>query len=115
MKNRLEACVVLGCSGSILEHKFCLCQGTSNKIIDLTLLDEDVYKDVLTFLEQACDLFNSVMCDYNKCVNCLSLLYQNYNAFDQKMLFNIQSFLKLHRNCGVWIMLIMKEDIMEKE
>lgn len=111
MKSRLKACLVLGCNGSIVKEDFCLCRGVQNTIIDLTNLEDEHYIRILDFLDQACDLFSSPVYDYNKCVNVLSLLYRNYDGFNQQTLMNVQAFLKTHRSCGIWIMLIMKEDI----
>jgi hypothetical protein len=110
MKGRLDASLVLGCNGSIT-NGFVLCNGTQNKIVDLSNLGEDDYLELLKFLENACGLFNSPVFDYNKCVNIVSLLYKNYCVIDQSMLFNIQNYFKMHRQCGIWIMLILNEDI----
>lgn len=111
MKQRLDACVVLGCHGSTTLDGFCFCHGIQNSVMDLTQLDDESYFKILEFLEQACGLFEAPINDYNKCVNVLSLLYRTFQAFDQQMLFNVQSFLKNHRTCGIWVMLVMKEDV----
>jgi hypothetical protein len=110
VEDRLKAYLVLGCNGLTSPDKFIFCNGIQNPIIDLTRLSEDQYLELLNFFDNACDLFNSPMNDYNKCVNTLSLLYKNYNAYDQTMLSNIQSFIKNHKGCGIWLMLILKED-----
>lgn len=111
MEQRLKVCLVLGCNGFIGVDGFRSCLKIENVIVDLTMLDERQYFIILDFLENACDLFISPMFDYNKCVNSLSLLYKTYNAFNQAMLFNVQAFLKMHRQCGVWLMLVLKEDL----
>jgi hypothetical protein len=109
LNGRLRAYLVLGCNG--LRHQdFCLCHGVQNRVLDLEKLDEGNYNRILDFFDSACGLFNSVMNDHNKCVNTLSLLYRNYDAYDQKTLNNIQSFIKIHKDCGIWISLILKED-----
>lgn len=111
MNGRLKACLVLGCNG--LRHQnFCLCTGVENNIIDLEKIDDkDDYKKLLDFFDNACNLFDSAMNDYNKCVNTLSLLYKSYNSYDQKTLNNVQAFIKTHKDCGIWISLILKEDL----
>ena len=110
MDNRLKAYLVLGCNGLTSPDKFVYCKGIQNPIIDLTRLPEDKYTKILDFFDTACDLFNAPINDYNKCVNTLSLLYKSYDAYDQKMLTHIQSFIKTHRDCGIWLMLVLKED-----
>jgi len=111
LKNRLDAYLVLGCDSFISDGGFRICHGVENPIIDLSTMSEDRYEDVIKFFDNACDLFSSQMNDYNKCVNTLSLLYKNYECYDKRMLQNIQSFLKLHKQCGIWLILIMKEDL----
>jgi hypothetical protein len=108
---RLEAYLVLGCNGFIGEDGFRSCYGIENPIIDLTKVPEDEYNSLLEFLDNACDLFSRPINDYNKCVNTLSLLYKIHNAYDKQMLHNIQNFLKMHKQCGVSLILVMKEDI----
>ena len=111
MEQRLKACLVLGCNGFVGADGFKSCLKIENVIMDLAQLNDLQYIAILDFLENACDLFTMPMYDYNKCVNSLSLLYKNYDAFNQSMLFNIQAFLKMHRQCGVWLMLVLKEDL----
>lgn len=114
VEQRLEAYLVMGCNGFETEEGFTICLGISNKIIDLTTMPENTYKELLVFFDDACDLFSAPINDYNKCVNILSLLYKNYDAFDKKMLHNVQSYFRLHKQCGIWIALIMKEDFDER-
>ncbi len=110
MEQRLEAYLVLGCNGFIGEDGFRTCHGVENSILDLTEVPEENYDSLLEFFDNACDLFNRPMNDYNKCVNTLSLLYKTHNAYDKRTLHNIQNFLKMHKQCGVWLILVMKED-----
>ncbi len=109
-QKRLEACLILGCYGYV-NLNFNYCSKVSNIIFDLTKLSEENYLKILEFLDHACDLFSKPMNDYNKCVNALSLLYSTYHAYDAEMLHRVQHFLKMHRNCGIWLMLVMKEDL----
>lgn len=111
MEQRLKVCLVLGCNGCIGLDGFKSCLKVENVIIDLTKFENDQYQTIIDFLDTACDLFISPINDYNKCVNSLSLLYRTYNAFNQTMLFNVQAFLKMHKQCGVWLMLVLKEDL----
>ena len=109
MNGQLKAYLVLGCNGC-RSKDFFLCPGVENIILDLENLEEDKYHKTIDFLDSACDLFNSVANDHNKCVNILSMLYRTYYAYDSKMLNNIQNFIKMHKDCGIWLMLILKKD-----
>ena len=109
MNGRLKACLVLGCNG--LRHQnFTLCNGVENKILDLNEIEESDYIKTIDFLDNACGLFDSPIFDHNKCANTLSLLYKNYTPYDPKKLNNIQAFIKTHKDCGIWLMLILNED-----
>lgn len=110
MVQRLEAYLVLGCTGSATPKGFVSCHGIENPIIDLAKIEEQDYEPLIDFLDNACDLFSAPMNDYNKCVNTLSYLYKNHNAYDKDMLHSIQHFLQMHKLCGVWLTLILKED-----
>jgi hypothetical protein len=112
MIKRLSAVLMLGCNNLVIDD-FVFCHKIQNIIFDLDSFDDEHYSRIIEFLDNACDLFNYIMSDYNKCVNAISLLYRNYNAFDQKMLNNIQSFLKKHKDCGIWLVLVLKEDLGE--
>jgi hypothetical protein len=111
VQQRLDVCLVLGCNGLAGKDGFLMCNGIENPIVDLTILEEDHYNSLIEFLDDACDLFSSPVNDYNKCVNTLSLLYKNYDAYNKEMLHNVQAFLKTHKSCGIWIMLVLKEDL----
>lgn len=109
MNGCLKAYLVFGCNG--LRHQnFLLCGGVSNKVLDLENMDKENYPKILDFLDNVCGLFDSPIFDHNKCSNILSLLYKDYLPQDQKTLNNIQAFIKTHKECGIYLMLILKED-----
>lgn len=110
MGNRLKAYLVLGCNSFTSSDGFVFCHGVQNPIIDLTKFPEEKYSELVDFFDNACDLFNRPINDYNKCVNTLSFLYKKYDAYDQKMLSNIQTFVKNYKDCGIWLSLVLKED-----
>ena len=110
MEQRIEAYLVLGCNGAQSPDGFLSCCSVENPIVDLTKVSDDQYQRLLDFFDNACDLFNAPMNDYNKCVNTLSYLYKHHGAYDQRMLYNIQHFLKMHKECGIWLVLTLKED-----
>ncbi len=109
MNGQLKAYLVLGCNGCS-SKEFCLCPGVENIVLDLEALEKEKYTKIIDFLDSTCELFNSVTNDHNKCVNILSMLYRIYDAYDSKKLSSIQNFIKMHKECGIWIMLILKED-----
>jgi hypothetical protein len=110
LKNRLGAYLVLGCNGQTSSDGFVFCSGIENAILDLDTFASDEYDMLINFFDNACDLFSSPMNDHNKCVNTLSLLYKNYNGYNQKRLLQVQSFIKQHKDCGIWLSLVLKED-----
>jgi hypothetical protein len=107
---KLNAYLVLGCNGHKDNSGFINCSAVENPIIDLSKLDDSINSKIINFLDNACGLFNDIIYDYNKCTNIISLLYKDFKAFDQAMLYNIQSFLKTHKLCGVYLVLILKEN-----
>lgn len=111
MKNHLEAVLILGCNGFTDPSGFQHCKGIENPIVDLTEIDEEDYDNVIQFFDDACGLFSGPVTDHNKCVNILSMLYRNYSCYDKDMLHNIQYFIKTHKQCGMSLMLVMKEDL----
>lgn len=111
---QIKAYLVLGCKGLTLDQ-FKFCNGVMNPVADLELISETIYEDVIEFLDRACNLFAEDVVEFNKCVNILTLLYKNYQIFDEKKLHQIQSFFKLHKSCGIWLALILKEDWLEKD
>ena len=111
MQKRLEAYLVLGCNGFKGSDGFIQCHGVENPIIDLSIITQENYESLLEFFDNACDLFSRPMNSHNKCVNTLGILYRKYKVYDEAMLHNIQSFIKTHKKCGVWLMLVMKEDL----
>lgn len=110
MGQRLDAFLVLGCNGSKISKNFTLCKGVSNPIIDLSSLSESNYLEIIDFFDNACNLFDTTMNDYNKCINTIAYLHRKHEAFSKDTINNIQSFTKMHKDCGIWIMLILKED-----
>ena len=109
MMEKLDAYLILGCNGHKDDLGFINCSGVENPIIDLSTVDESILSKLINFLDDACGLFNTVIYDYNKSTNIISLLYKDFKAFDQRMLFNIQAFLKTHKLCGIYLVLILKE------
>ena len=106
----MDAYLLLGCNGHVDEERFRYCGSTCNPIIDLSSIESGSKDSVINFLDRACDLFDSACYDYNKCVNVINLLYRQFSIIDEDTLHKIQAFLRMHKMCGIYIMLILKED-----
>ena len=110
MQGKLEAYLVLGCGGFETESGFLVCPSVSNPMIDLSLLPDDKYNKTMLFLDKACGLFDRPIYDYNKLSNVLNMLYKTYQVIDPKILNEIQRFIKMHKDCGIFLILLLKED-----
>lgn len=111
---KLEAYLVLGCGGFRTPSGFLICNSISTPIIDLEEVPDEEYDNLVGFLDKACGLFDSPIYDYNKVGNSLNLLHKMKAAFSKERLHEIQFFLKRHRECGIYIALIMKEDFVHE-
>jgi hypothetical protein len=110
VEERLDAYLVLGCNGHITKGSFVHCSGVENPIFNILDADDNNYPGLVDFLDSACGLFDSPTNDYNKCMNIITMLRSNYGIINDEVLHNIQFFIKNHKQCGIYIYLIMKED-----
>lgn len=110
MSKRLDAYLILGCQGNSTEDGFINCNSVANPILDLSSLEEADYERVLHFFENACNLFDRTMYNYNMVSNTLNMLHRDYGVITPTMLYKIQQYLRMHKICGVYLMLILKED-----
>ena len=110
---------MLACNGNSIAHTdgfvrldsgFVCCNSVINPILDLSLIHEEKYDSVISFLDITCGLFDSIQRDRNKVSNIINLLCKTFLVTDDSMILNIQMFLNMHKNCGVYLMLTMKED-----
>lgn len=108
--NKLDACLVLGCNGHSGNDGFMTCTGVSNIIINLKDVDDDSYDKLVNFLEGACSLLDEPMYNRNKIANSLNIIHRDHGIIPHTMLFNIQNFMQMHRKCGHYMLLIMRED-----
>jgi hypothetical protein len=106
----LKAYLVLGCNGFLDKNGILYCNSISNPIIDLEKLNELDRKNVLNFLEHVCNIFDKPCIDYNMVGNSINLLHKKFYVIDEKLIPSIQSFLRMHKTCGVYLMLVLKED-----
>ena len=106
----MNAYILLGCNGYVGKDSFLFCKSVKNPIIDLSKITKDEREKIINFLDDACGLFDSVCYNYNKCINIINMLYRQFGIISEESLHEIQAFLKMHKMCGIYIMLIMKED-----
>jgi len=106
----LKAYLVLGCNGFLDGNNIIQCNSVVNPILDLEKIDPSQYKKVMNFLENSCFLFTKTCTDYNMVGNIINLLYKNFSVISDKLIPSIQNFLKMHKICGVYLMIILKED-----
>lgn len=110
MSKRLEAYLIIGCGGLETMNGFLLCNSISTPIIDFEKIEEDRYERTIEFIDKSCKLFDKPIYDYNKVVNIITMLYRTYEVIPQERLIEIQRYLKMHRDCGIFLILLMKED-----
>jgi hypothetical protein len=101
----------MGCNGNTIKNEFINCNGIENIIIKLSEIDEQNYGRVIDFFDKACGLFDAPVNNHNKCTNIVTMLYRDYGIINDEMLYRIQFFIKMHKPCGIYLFLIMKEDV----
>ena len=106
----MDAVILLGCNGHVGEDRFVYCTSVVNPIVDLSKIPSETRGRLEKFLDNACGLFDSACDDYNKCINIINFLYRQFGIIDEDMLHKIQGFLKMHKVCGVYLMIMLKED-----
>ena len=106
----MDALLLLGCNGLVDGEGYLYCHSTVNEIVDLSSMPRAKKERVVNFLDKACDLFEAPCYDYNKCINTINFLYRQFDAISEDRLHKIQSYIRMHRACGIYIMLILKED-----
>ena len=106
----MEAVILMGCNGHTDEDGFVYCNSSVNPIVDLSKVHFSSREKLINFLDNACGLFDSACYVYNKCINIVNFLYRQFSIIDEAMLIKIQAFLKMHKRCGKYIMLMLKED-----
>lgn len=106
----MKAYLILGCNGFLDQNGITHCHSVANPILDLESLDELQSGKVLKFLENGCGLFDKPCLEYNMVGNAINILHKNFAAIDEKLIPSIQCFLKMHKICGVYLILVLKED-----
>tara|TARA_B100001094_G_C18194620_1_gene809757 strand:+ start:535 stop:879 length:345 start_codon:yes stop_codon:yes gene_type:complete len=106
--------IILGCNGFTDENGFVYCNSVVNPIINLSKVGGKERERIITFLEKACGLFEAPCFDYNKSINIINLLYRQFGIIDEEKLHKIQAFIRMHKSCGIYLMLMLEEDYYEQ-
>lgn len=106
----LNAYIALGCNGHVGPGGFLYCNSLSNPILDLSAAKKQDRKRLEDFLDRTCRLFDEVCTDYNKTINIINMIYRDFGIMSDESLHEIQAFIRMHKVCGIYIMLILKED-----
>lgn len=110
----MNAYLLFGCNGLAANNNYVFCNGIANPIVDLSKVPSEKRAKLEVFLDNACELFDKPCTDYNKSINIINFLYRQFGIITEDMLHNIQSFLKMHKNCGVYLIILLKEDFNEQ-
>jgi len=105
----MKACLLLGCNGYYDQYDMIQCNSAANQIVDIETIYEN--KKVIHFIESSAGLLDRPCTDYVVVGNIINILHKNFNVLDNKKLPGIQAFLKMHKCCGVYLMMALKEDI----
>ncbi len=106
----MDAYLLLGCNGRASSDKFIFCNSVANPVISLSKINKEKREKVISFLDNACSLFDGVCHNYNKCINIINMLFRQFGIISEESLHEIQAFIRMHKTCGIYIMLIMEED-----
>lgn len=91
------------------ESGFRLSETICNKILYLNKIDKTKRDRVISFLDDACGLFDNQIYDYNKISNILKMLHTNFEVIDEATLFRIQKFLFMYKQFGMSLFLVPEE------
>ena len=106
--------LLFGCNGLTDAAGFTMCKGVVNPIVGLSAFPRSEVQKVEKFMDSACGLYDAPCYDYNKCINIINFLYRQFGMIDEVTLHKIQGFIKMHKTCGIYIMLLPQEDFDER-
>ncbi len=105
----MKAYLILGCNGYYDECDMIQCNSVANPIIDIEKIYDN--KKAINFIENTAKLIDGPCTETQVVGNIINLLFKNFKVLDDNKLPGIQSFLKMHKNCGVYLMMVLKEDV----
>lgn len=103
--------LVLGCGGHSIDGMV-LCASTYNIIIDFDRhFDALELQKIMDFLDFTCSLFDRPMGDWNKIINTIKMLREQFGLINDKTWKNLHMWLPLHKQCGAFLRLMFNADI----
>jgi len=95
-----------------MHHNITMCAGTYNAIVDFDHhFEAQELKNIMDFLDFACNLFDTTMGDWNKIVNTLKMLRERHHLLDDKTWEALHLWLPQHKRCGAMLRLVFNADI----
>lgn len=100
----------LCCNGNADRNGFVYCNSCANTILDFSKikLEKNALDKLIDFLDKAAGLFDSAVINHNKAFNVINLLQKDFHLFEEERILQIQYFFKLHKDCGVYLQLIVE-------
>lgn len=100
----------LCCNGNADKNGFVYCSSCSNIILNFSKikLDKNSLDKLIDFLDKAAGLFDSAVINHNKAFNVINLVQKDFDLFSKEQILQIQYFFKLHKDCGVYLQLIVE-------
>lgn len=106
MKND-DFSLVLDCAG-FRQDSFVLCCGTSNIIVDFT---NRIDSTIIDFLNFGCKLLDGPVYDWNKIVNIVKVLHDNYDYIDHNTWESLYMWFPLHKRCGAVLRIVFNDEL----
>lgn len=96
----------LGCNGNADKNGFIFCKSCSNKIFDLSILEQNRHNKIIDFLDSAAGMFDGPVINTNKSLNIINMLHRDFGIFKEDQIHEIQKFALIHKECGLYLALI---------
>lgn len=96
----------LGCNGNADRDGFTYCVSCSNLLVSIPTIDEIERDKVLDFLDRGANIFSGPIEDNNKAFNVINILFRDFGLFDKDKILKIQKFFQIHKECGIYLVLL---------
>lgn len=96
----------LGCNGNADKDGFVYCSSNNNLLLDISSLPEDKVNKVMDFLDKAAGLFSGPIENHNKAFNVINFLHRDFGIFKGDQVLKIQKYFQIHKECGIYLVLI---------
>ena len=105
----MRASLVLCCHDFVDDKGFKYSDVICNKILYLNEIEKSKQERVISFLDEACELFDREIYDYNKIANIIKILHSKFEVIDEDILPKIQKFLIMYKHFGISLFLVPEE------